>query len=466
MKKYLCMAAAGMFLFSSCSNDDDAINGGNGNASTDFTGQELIMKVANGGDGLTTRAGRPLYSSEAAQTIDKVKLAIFKLDGQDAIESCLYVKEFDNWNDTGSESYGGTTVDGSVDHGRFKSLNLKKVINETAPDKGLDKGTYTIYAVGYTSTESSYAYSPALAEIVANWDQATTFKYVSATTATKGEEIFAGQIAKITVGEDRNFTVVEGKPDNNVLYLHRQVAGAFGYFKNIPVAGPDGTEATGLRLVAADKNTQLNMTAFNSGFRESNKDVVYVVNGETSATTDAKFNDGSNAFTVYEITLNEWFAKMDENKDGVLNGDDTWDIPDAMKDKFNAIPGTVFGGEFVIPFANKNKATFELQLIKGSGADVTILRRWSVNLDKKQDDVQGIDGNSIDNIANETTSSYSIVRNHLYSIGEKAIANPTDPENPGPDPENPEDLSKGQILTLRVNDNWEVIHKLEVEPEI
>ena len=49
MKKYLCMAAAGMFLFSACSNDDDAINGGNGNSSADFTGQELVMKVANGG---------------------------------------------------------------------------------------------------------------------------------------------------------------------------------------------------------------------------------------------------------------------------------------------------------------------------------------------------------------------------------------------------------------------------------
>lgn len=123
MKKYLCMAAAGMFLFSACSNDDDAINGGNGNSSADFTGQELVMKVANGGDGLTTRGGRPLYSSEAAQTIDKVKLAIFKLDEQN-IESCVFAKEFDNWNTTSSE-YGNTT-NGSVDHGRFASLNLKK----------------------------------------------------------------------------------------------------------------------------------------------------------------------------------------------------------------------------------------------------------------------------------------------------------------------------------------------------
>lgn len=463
MKKYLCMAAAGMFLFSACSNDDDAINGGNGNASTDFTGQELVMKVANGGDGLTTKAGRPLYSSEAAQAIDKVKLAIFKLNDQKKIESCVYATEFDNWNNTGSESYGGTTVDGSVDHGRFKSLNLKKVINETASNKGLDEGTYKIYAVGYTSG-GAYTYLPTLADIAKDWADATTFNYVSATTANKGEEIFAGEIAEITVDTDRNFTVVEGKPDNNVLYLHRQVAGAFGYFKNIPVAGPDGTEATGLRLVASARNKQLNMTAFNSEFRETgDRHVAYVVNGsESENTTNAKFKDNSNAFTVYEITLNDWFKQMDENNDGVLNEKDSWSIPASMTE-FKARKGTVFGGEFVIPFKNQNKATFELQLIKGSGADAKILRSWTVNLDKTQTNVEEIDGTEI---TGESISFYSIVRNHLYSIGEKAIANPTDPENPGPDPENPEDLSKGQILTLRVNDNWEVIHKLEVEPEI
>lgn len=89
MKKYLCMAAAGMLLFSACSNEDDVIN--NGNSSADFEGQELIMKVVNTGDGLTTRAARPLYSSEAGQKIDKVKLAIFKLNGL-AIESCVFEK--------------------------------------------------------------------------------------------------------------------------------------------------------------------------------------------------------------------------------------------------------------------------------------------------------------------------------------------------------------------------------------
>lgn len=70
----------------------------------------------------------------------------------------------------------------------------------------------------------------------------------------------------------------------------------------------------------------------------------------------------------------------------------------------------------------------------------------------------------------------------MYSVGMKAnntvpggpTPNP-DPENPTPDPEIPEkpeelpdgekptDLSKGQDLIIYVNDNWEVIHDMEID---
>ena len=90
MKKSLFVAATGMLLLSACSNEEP-INGGN--PEEDLQGQELVMKVVNTGDGLTSRAGRPLLSSEAAQSIDKVKLAIFKInDGTKTIEKCVFVK--------------------------------------------------------------------------------------------------------------------------------------------------------------------------------------------------------------------------------------------------------------------------------------------------------------------------------------------------------------------------------------
>ena len=142
-----------------------------------------------------------------------------------------------------------------------------------------------------------------------------------------------------------------------------------------------------------------------------------------------------------------------------------------MGGDFNAVKGSVFAGNFVIPFANKGAKTFELQLVSGEGKDAKILRTWAINLNAQQEGVVGVNNTPINN---ESTTSYSIVRNHLYTIGKKDIANPKPgPGEPEPQPnpgesenEKPEDLSKGQILTLRVNDNWEVIHQLGVEPEI
>lgn len=468
MKKFLCLAATGMFLFSACSNDgdpkDDLSQGSP-------VGQELVLRVANTGDGLTTKAGRPLYSSEAAQTIDKVKVAIFSLGASDAITGCVYDKEYAQWSDASSPSgiiYNGSTYDGSADHGRYATLNLKTEITSGA-NTGLDPGSYLVYAVGYTSSGSNYTHAPALTDIAKGWSGASTFNHVTSTTAGEGEEIFAGSIQKITVDNNRNFALTANVA-NNVLYLHRQVAGVFGYFKNIP-AKVDNKDAVKLRLVSSGKNTQLDMTNFNSSFRKTGgANVKYVVNGKTPATATAKFHNSTGAndtAVLYEINLSDWFkgTPMDVNDDGLLNDQDagteiapTWVIPAAMSADFNAKKGTVFACNFVIPFANQNKNTLELQLLDNSN---TIIKYWTVNLAAAQANVVQIDNSTI---PNESTSSYSLVRNHLYSIGEKTIAKPSNPETPGGgEVEEPEDLFKGQIITLRVNDNWELIHKLVVE---
>lgn len=95
-------------------------------------------------------------------------------------------------------------------------------------------------------------------------------------------------------------------------------------FKNIP-AKVDNKDAVTLRLVASAKNTQLEMTNFNSSFRKTGgANVKYVVNGKTSATANAKFHDAAgadNAVILYQITLSDWFTAnpMDTNDDGLLN---------------------------------------------------------------------------------------------------------------------------------------------------
>lgn len=467
MKKFLSMAAAGVFLFSACSNDEDITNGNGSEA--DLTGQELVLKVANTGDGLTTRASRPLYSSEAAQDIDHLKLVIFKLNDEgNAITECSFIKDYTNWNNTDATDYG-TTNNGTVDHGRYASLNLKKE-TDLSPD-GLAVGKYKVYAVGYNTVTSKFTLSaPDNTDITTvtttpGWTNPNKFNYVTATTASTAEEIFAGEIASIEVVQDgsaRNFKV----GDNNVLYLHRQVAGAFGYFKNIPAAGPDGTAGKYLRLVSSAKNTQLAMTNFNSDFRATGTGVQYVVNGEASAASDAIFKAGSNAYIVYDIDLTTWFTDtpMDTDGNGVLGADDTWTRP---LTGINVATKSVFASNFVIPFARPaDGSTLELQLVAADNS--TILRTWSIKLAAADPQVgqTAKNKNNADVGSVETATAYSFVRNHLYSIGQKAIANPTNPDTPDPSvPEEPEDLSKGQTLTLRVNDNWELIHKLVVDPE-
>ena len=61
-------------------------------------------------------------------------------------------------------------------------------------------------------------------------------------------------------------------------------------------------------------------------------------------------------------------------------------------------------------------------------------------------------------------NNYSVVRNHLYNIGERDLGdNPGEDPNPGTDPDDkPQDLNN-ETLVLKVNDNWEAIHQMEID---
>lgn len=139
------------------------------------------------------------------------------------------------------------------------------------------------------------------------------------------------------------------------------------------------------------------------------------------------------------------------------------------------VAGSVFAGRFVIPFELvSGTETLEIQLMgKGTDNNERILKNWRVKVsaDGKQSQTSNIkahDGNA----TADNDYIYNIYRNHLYSVGSKGLnLDPdTDPENPDPkpnpdpDPEDkPEDLSKGQDLLINVNDNWEIIHNMEID---
>lgn len=513
MRKQVLFGAAllalGTAVVSSCSKDEVVIDNTPGVETPVAKGeQEIVLQVANTGDELTSRAGRPLYSSEAKQDIDNVYIVI--VDGNNQV---VKTKLIENWM-TVSEDY---TTNG---HGKEYTWKIPAA-------EALSEDTYKVYAIGY-SNESDYFNS--IDYYVKHVVALNPFaKFSAILTKIAAEEFFAGEIEQIEVDGNGEFILEANNPNANVLTLHRQVTGVTGYFINVPTSAANnrGTimdalseNATNkdanrdaynkaiasykLRLVASNCNDQVVAAGFNHKFTTTGEDVKYIVNGlqtadfNTNITENAKFSGESDdtRYIVYEITLGDWFPNGDVNNDGILGeadanaGVNNWGKPSTMGDQSVGFqPGSVFGSSFLIPFLKKaGTKTLELQLwgkavsVNGDseteytiseGTSEEILRSWNINLASDDDQLgsTSVNGNFVWTLSQpnyepvqiegttmaEERTSYSLVRNHLYSVGEKGT------DEWDPDTDEPEDLSKGQNLILRVNDNWELIHKMEVE---
>lgn len=156
---------------------------------------------------------------------------------------------------------------------------------------------------------------------------------------------------------------------------------------------------------------------------------------------------------------------------------DFWAIPTSNNGQ-QLVAGSVFAGEFLIPFAQATgKNTFELQLLDGDGQ---ILDHWNVRIPEAEKYTKTEDGGVSTGViataeSDISTSIYNVFRNHVYSLGLKAQdtdegpVDPTDPVTPDPKPEpdddkdEPSDLSVGQNLLINVNDQWEIIHQMEID---
>lgn len=453
-KNYLLgMALIASLSFYSCDKEVVYVQDGNGVESVADGAQIITLQVENGGDGLATRAGRPLFSAEAKQTIENVKLWICDNTGKKVV----YVKEISNWNTDGSTVY---TTGG---HGRQTTIELKDA------DK-LAAGTYQIYAVGYSATSDYDLTKVTEVKKTEEGEGKYTFSEnmvlpIKGDATNKiGEEIFAGQM---------ELTVEQGKGFKKPIVLNRQVAGAFAYVKDIPYM--EGAKY--LKLVASAQNQSLVLGNFNSvdltGNGSGNTgNVKYVVNG-----TNGK--SGSETYEISSIDLNKWFTAIkDEDGDNLIDAGENWKNPHRPSGSPAAgtyptfQKGSAFGGEFVIPFAHVDgKQTLTLQLTKENGDS---LRSWKVNLGSTDVQLnQAItywNSNWDSTITDTSANTYSLVRNHLYGIGTR-MNDEADPEQPGvdpdPNPENPNDkpesLNNKQELVLKVNDNWEVIHGMELD---
>lgn len=492
-KQYvLGMTLIASLAFASCSKDEQVVQEGNGIETVQDDGQVLTLQVSNSGDGLTTRAGRPLLSSQAKQDINTIILYVVAKDGSNdgkvVLEKTISADEWKN-----ALAYSNTNG-----HGKQLEISFKNSDKQKLAD-----GTYTIYAIGYYETGANYK-DIKIASAPTTTTGEGTSKPVAFpenglyallnNNANPAEEIFAGQV-EVTAKTDEQFgsyleVPTESTADKKVvpaLVLNRQVAGVTGYFTNIPVKVGEYTPAK-LRLVASGKSNKVHFTSMVTGETDDNTNAAAtsVMNGSWDSSvlntfTECKYWDNSKTgYVVYDIMLSDFFkdfANADLNKDGFVGYEDAkvyykgnngtyegfWENPNNVEgNPQTLVAGSVFAGRFIIPFMQtKEVNTLELQLLD---KDNHILKNWNVKVPTK---VTGTEQNIADGInaewANDGDLIYNIYRNHLYSLGMKT-EDGDGGTKPDPDPEDkPEDLSKGQDLLINVNDNWEIIHNMEID---
>lgn len=427
---------AGLMSLAACSNDEGVVADNNG------AEQQFTITLASSGDRATRAAAdRTLESEAAGQSIEKVTLVVRSQDDGADKNKVVYIHTLDNWNGT------ATNYD-TNGHGKKLTFTIPKA------DK-LGAGSYVVTAVGYNEGNYNLKW-PAKGDVLD--------KNITATTQADAEarEVFAGE---------QQFSVKDGKikgTDASVdVTLHRQVAGAYGYFTSIP-AKIGNTDVASIRMVSRSKNTVLTFGSFNSSFTTTTTDanVMYMVNGSVPATKTAKFLNGDEANVLFSAKITDWFPGGDENKDGVYDKKDTnW----TKHYSGSYLKGSVFASNFIVPFsATQGKSTLELQLLDATG---NVLYAWPVKLDAsnaqvgKKGETASADlfGTGTAMGFAETADVFSLFRNHIYSIGihKQGTTNP-DPETPVPG-DQPTDLSKIQNVVIRVNDNWEALHHMSID---
>lgn len=406
--------------------------------------QQIALQVQENG-GATTRAGRPLYSSQQQQMVDHVALYICYYGNEDDAtkpdNTIAAVKHLDNWMDESAP----------YDNGQRYYLSLMG-------DNRVPEGaTYKIYAIGYThrtGNETEYtANNKNLEDYLKGLKEGDKFpeNLVLNLSGEPDEEIFAGTHVKDAANSDGLIHTNDAGGFVTTVLLHRQVAGIYMYVTDIPKMD----QPKELRLTAACDNDGLVLGHFDSEDYENGKGKGdYVVNG-TNANT--KINN-TNRTTLCTITLEDWKGE-----------NDAWQNhydPDNKEPKF--AENSYFAGCFVIPFAAPDATgTESVQSLKLElyGDNDKVLQTWPVKLPDNDpqtnefnlytwDKDKGFTSNMVNT---ETQDAFSLLRNHLYCIGSKDTDKDTDDDKP-------QSLSDDTPIILEVIAEWDHIYDMELEP--
>ncbi len=417
--------------------------------------QQIVIKLASD-NAPATRAGRPLTSNQPNQDVDRVMLIVCNKNDN----KIVYTKLLTDWMTT-SDIY----IDQNDRRGREDVVKLEG-------EELLPVGNYKVYAIAYTykgennGKNTQYTVKgkaddgtdPDMnlndyCEGLKNFEDGSKFTDNFTLTDAPGEELFAGS---------QEFTANAAGFATEVV-LNRQVAGVYLYVKDIPYYD----NLAQLRLMPATDNDGLVLGRFaNEDIAENGEgqNELYVMNGTTPATP---------VKPLCEINLTDWFTDGKITQEGNLISTEGWKQPDSYpKDKYTFQEGSFFGGSFVIPFAasaTESTNSLEIQLVSNTTENGDkIEKRWSVKLPQKDLTAQSgkiwhwdanteefLDPTIMPAPVTETVTNYSLLRNHLYCIGNKFTDTGEDL---------PQSLYTKQDILLTVIAEWDIIYDMVLEP--
>lgn len=405
MKNYLYVSAVGAMLLAACSNDDTVPLGGEEAVQP---GSAITLTVNSSGYGLSTRAGRPVNSSEAANNVTAVRLYIYNPSGTDVTNAALAAGTQNPvlWTAGPSDS---ATPGNNQNHKASQTVKLNKLATN---------GVYTVVAYGY-NTALDYT-------ITAGTSADDSF-IATLPAATNESELFAGKAT---------FNVVNGNIQagtTSEVELRRHVAGLLGYFKNVPILYPN--PVSGLPTPVAFVRVYASSHATSFTFPS-----VLNVNGTGNNTKTRVLDLGLSTL------ITDYLAQVTAAGTNLTK---VFSIPAISTGTTATVPNSILKGRFLVPFAQVTGATtFTVQLEDASG---TVLKTWDV----------------VNNALTGDKKIYDVRRNYFYSIGQKVKASSIDGGTTDPgstdDNDNPIDLSQETVITVTVNDAWDTIYNLGIE---
>lgn len=334
-KNLLFAAAAGIMLFSACSNDEDVINGGGAN-DTNVSG-EITLALNAGGSSAETRAARPVYSSEAYSEVTDVELKLFKKNGNNWVAATDVTTDLAN---------GGWAISNWVTQSALSPGTADNKTTKTVKLKNLDKSAeYKLVAYGYKK------------KLETTLDWTANLAIATPAEGKDVEELFAG--------EKEFSTNDKGKISTTPIQveMRREVAGVLGYFKNIPEKVGE-TTVKSVRVYASSSNTAYNIPSL--------------------ALQNQCGIAGTGKVTVLNLTI---------PTDGVTVTDGIYNWAGKNETNLKTEDNSLLGGCFLVPFAKVNgKATFTIALCDEGGND---LKTWTGVLDQTQ---TGEDNSKIFNV--------------------------------------------------------------------